>query len=101
MSPATGALSQLRAAVDPEAKGGEFYGPLFVNNGPPVRKPILRPGMNGAIAKTLGGVRAGDRDPARGHPGLTSETATDSLIGVRRFQDELYLPRKSSTSPGS
>lgn len=42
MSPATGALSQLRAATDPAAKGGEFYGPLFISNGPPVRKPILR-----------------------------------------------------------
>lgn len=51
MSPAQGALSQLRAATDPTAKGGEFYGPLFVNNGPPVRKPILRRvGMSGAIA---------------------------------------------------
>lgn len=52
MSPAQGALSQLRAATDPAAKGGEFYGPLFVNNGPPVRKPIVRRvGMSGAIAK--------------------------------------------------
>ncbi len=42
MSPAQGALPQLRAATDPKARGGEFYGPLFVNNGPPVRKPILR-----------------------------------------------------------
>jgi NAD(P)-dependent dehydrogenase (short-subunit alcohol dehydrogenase family) len=42
MSPAQGALPQLRAATDPKAGGGEFYGPLFVNNGPPVRKPILR-----------------------------------------------------------
>jgi NAD(P)-dependent dehydrogenase (short-subunit alcohol dehydrogenase family) len=52
MSPAQGALSQLRAATDPAAKGGEFYGPLFVNNGPPVRKPVLRRvGMSVAIAK--------------------------------------------------
>ncbi len=52
MSPAQGALSQLRAATDPSAKGGEFYGPLWVNNGPPVRKPVLRRlGMNGAIKK--------------------------------------------------
>jgi NAD(P)-dependent dehydrogenase (short-subunit alcohol dehydrogenase family) len=51
MSPAQGALSQLRAATDPSAKGGEFYGPRFVNNGPPVRKPILRPGLDGAIAR--------------------------------------------------
>jgi NAD(P)-dependent dehydrogenase (short-subunit alcohol dehydrogenase family) len=51
-SPAQGALSQLRAATDPTARGGEFYGPLFVNNGPPVRKPILRRvGMTSAIAK--------------------------------------------------
>lgn len=52
MSPDDGALSQLRAATDPTARGGEFYGPLFVNNGPPVRKPILRRfGMTRAIAK--------------------------------------------------
>lgn len=52
MSPATGALSQLRAATDPAASGGEFYGPLFVNSGPPVRKPILRRlGMKRAVAR--------------------------------------------------
>ena len=51
MSAADGALSQLRAATDPAAKGGEFYGPRFVNNGPPVRKPIVRRlGMDKAIA---------------------------------------------------
>lgn len=42
MTAAEGALSQLRAATDPEARGGEFYGPLFASNGPPVRKPIFR-----------------------------------------------------------
>jgi len=52
MSPGEGALSQLRAATDPGAKGGELYGPLFVNSGPPVRKPVLRRlGMSGAIEK--------------------------------------------------
>ena len=52
MSPARGALSQLRAGTDPDAKGGEFYGPLWINNGPPVRKPIFRRlGMDGAIRK--------------------------------------------------
>jgi NAD(P)-dependent dehydrogenase (short-subunit alcohol dehydrogenase family) len=51
MTPADGALSQLRAATDPAAKGGEFYGPRYVNNGPPVRKPVLRRlGMDKAIA---------------------------------------------------
>lgn len=52
MSPGEGALSQLRAATDPGAKGGEFYGPLFVNSGPPVRKPVLRRlGMSRAIER--------------------------------------------------
>lgn len=52
MSPAQGALSQLRAATDPAAQGGQLYGPLFVNNGPPVRKPVLRRlGMERAIAR--------------------------------------------------
>ncbi len=51
MPAADGALSQLRAATDPAAKGGEFYGPRFVNSGPPVRKPVVRRlGMDKAIA---------------------------------------------------
>lgn len=51
MSPSQGALSQLRAATDPRVRGGQFFGPLFVNNGPPVRKPIVRRfGLNRAIA---------------------------------------------------
>lgn len=49
MSTDRGALSQLRAAVDPKAPGGGFYGPLFVTNGPPVRKPLVRPGSAGAV----------------------------------------------------
>jgi NAD(P)-dependent dehydrogenase (short-subunit alcohol dehydrogenase family) len=50
MSPAEGALPQLRAATDPAAKGGEFYGPRWVNSGAPIRKPILRRmGMKRAI----------------------------------------------------
>ncbi|KAA1418844.1 SDR family NAD(P)-dependent oxidoreductase [Nocardioides humilatus] len=52
MSADDGALSQLRAATDPSAKGGQFYGPLFVNNGRPVRKPIFRRlGMRSAVTK--------------------------------------------------
>jgi len=50
MTPAQGALSQLRAATDPAAPGGVFYGPRFVNNGAPIRKPIFRViGMDRAI----------------------------------------------------
>lgn len=52
MSTDRGALSQLRAATDPVAPGGGFYGPLFATNGPPVRKPLFRPGSDAAV-KTL------------------------------------------------
>jgi NAD(P)-dependent dehydrogenase (short-subunit alcohol dehydrogenase family) len=52
MAPADGARSQLRAATDPAARSGEFYGPAFFNNGPPVRKPIMRRlGMTRAISR--------------------------------------------------
>ena len=52
MSPEEGARPQLRAATDPAAKGGDFYVPRFFNNGPPVRRPILRRiGMDRAIAR--------------------------------------------------
>ena len=42
MKPANGALPQLRAATDPKAHGGEFYGPRFTTFGPAVRLPVLR-----------------------------------------------------------
>ncbi len=42
MTAARGALPQLRAATDPAAASGQFYAPRFVNNGAPVRRPILR-----------------------------------------------------------
>lgn len=50
MSIERGALSQLRAATDPAASGGDYYGPLLVATGPPVRKPLVRPGAEAAIA---------------------------------------------------
>ncbi len=50
MTAAQGALPQLRAATDPSANGGEFYGPRFGSSGPPVRLPVLRPGADAAIA---------------------------------------------------
>jgi NAD(P)-dependent dehydrogenase (short-subunit alcohol dehydrogenase family) len=49
MSPANGALPQLRAATDPRARGGEFYGPRFSTFGPAVRLPVLRRGNAEAI----------------------------------------------------
>lgn len=50
MSPERGALPQLRAATDPEVRGGQMYAPRFVNAGAPVRRPILRRlGLSDAI----------------------------------------------------
>lgn len=49
MSPDQGALSQLRAATDPDAAPGGYYGPLWVTAGPPVAKPLVRPGADDAI----------------------------------------------------
>jgi NAD(P)-dependent dehydrogenase (short-subunit alcohol dehydrogenase family) len=51
MTAAQGARPQLRAATDPTAKGGEFYAPRFINNGPAVRVPILRPGIGKAVER--------------------------------------------------
>jgi NAD(P)-dependent dehydrogenase (short-subunit alcohol dehydrogenase family) len=44
-----GAMPQIRAATDPLAHGGEFYGPRFVNFGPAVQRPVLRTGGDQAI----------------------------------------------------
>jgi NAD(P)-dependent dehydrogenase (short-subunit alcohol dehydrogenase family) len=49
MDVAAGAMPQIRAATDPQAQGGEFYGPRYVNRGPAVRLPVLRPGADEAI----------------------------------------------------
>jgi NAD(P)-dependent dehydrogenase (short-subunit alcohol dehydrogenase family) len=51
MTPAEGALPQLRAACDPAARGGEFYAPRFGTNGPAVRRPVLRPGISTGIER--------------------------------------------------
>ena len=42
MSASVGARPQLRAATDPSAAGGEFYGPRFFSWGPAVKLPVLR-----------------------------------------------------------
>ncbi len=49
MDTAAGSMPQIRAATDPNAKGGQFYGPRFVNNGPAVRLWTVRPGADDAI----------------------------------------------------
>jgi NAD(P)-dependent dehydrogenase (short-subunit alcohol dehydrogenase family) len=49
MTTEQGARPQLRAATDPEARGGSLYAPRYGNNGPAVRRPLLRPGRNAAI----------------------------------------------------
>lgn len=42
MAPEQGALPQIRAALDPKAKSGEFYAPRFISTGAAVRRPVLR-----------------------------------------------------------
>ncbi|QGF22679.1 oxidoreductase [Raineyella fluvialis] len=49
MSAADGALPQLRAATDPDASGGEFYGPRWSSRGPAVRLRVDRRGLDRAI----------------------------------------------------
>lgn len=51
MTPERGALSQIRAATDPSAKGGQFFVPRWFTSGPPVARPIVRPGNRRAIMK--------------------------------------------------
>lgn len=51
MTAERGALSQIRAATDPGAKGGQFFAPRWFSFGPPVARPILRPGNRRSIAK--------------------------------------------------
>ena len=51
MAADAGALPQLRAATDTDARGGEFYAPMFINSGAPVSRPILRTfGMGKSIS---------------------------------------------------
>ncbi len=51
MTTAQGALPALRAATDPEANGGDLYGPRFTSFGAAVRRPILRRGLTDGTAR--------------------------------------------------
>ena len=51
MEPSEGARPQIRAALDPKAKGGQFYSPRYGNNGAPVKHPILRTRNKANIGK--------------------------------------------------
>lgn len=51
--PARGARPILRAATDPEAGGGELYGPLLGGWGPPVRRPVLESSVRDDELETL------------------------------------------------
>lgn len=66
MRPHEGALPTMRAATDPDARGGDYYGPahLFEMRGPPVRAKINARARDEAVAarlwavsETLTGVR--------------------------------------------
>lgn len=51
MAPAVGVLPQLRAALDPNAKSGEFYGPKYLVSGQPVARGYWRPGAERSIRR--------------------------------------------------
>jgi NAD(P)-dependent dehydrogenase (short-subunit alcohol dehydrogenase family) len=53
MSPARGALAQIRAATDPSARSGELYAPRFVTFGSPVRRPLVGRSTDPAHADRL------------------------------------------------
>ena len=74
MEPATGALPQLRAATDPLAAGGEFYGPMWVNSGPPVRRPILRRRSNDRSIDVLWNVSESETGVRLGFGGRSDGT---------------------------
>ncbi|MDO9357013.1 MAG: oxidoreductase [Solirubrobacteraceae bacterium] len=54
-SPKAGALGQLRAATDPETRGGEYYGPTGFNGwrGPPVIAPVSKRAMDDDMSTRL------------------------------------------------
>jgi protochlorophyllide reductase len=65
---AAGALPMLRAATDPSATGGQFYGPRFLVAGEPVVETPSRRARDGAVAERLWQVSAeltGQDYPAR------------------------------------
>jgi hypothetical protein len=51
MDPWQGAQSQIKAALDPEVKSGQFFGPRFGAAGSPAKLPILKPGAQKNIDK--------------------------------------------------
>jgi NAD(P)-dependent dehydrogenase (short-subunit alcohol dehydrogenase family) len=55
MKPEDGALPTLRAATDPEAEGGSYWGPsrFLELNGPPARARIPKHAQNAAVAARL------------------------------------------------
>lgn len=73
MTPPVGALSQLRAATDPRASGGELYAPRWVNWGPPVRRPLFGRSRNPEAIATLFAVS--DRE--------TGVSIDDAISGTR------------------
>ncbi|HKE50257.1 MAG TPA: oxidoreductase [Actinomycetes bacterium] len=73
MSPALGALPQLRAATDPRARGGQLYAPRFVNFGPPVRRPLVTGPRDRAAIRTLWTVSERETGITVDIPGLLAQ----------------------------
>jgi NAD(P)-dependent dehydrogenase (short-subunit alcohol dehydrogenase family) len=78
MSPARGALPQLRAATDPAATGAELYAPRFGNTGPPVRRPLMGRSINHESIETLFEVSGRETALRIDVPGAVAEAAARS-----------------------
>ncbi len=58
MPAARAALSLLRAATDPDARGGSLYAPRYINSGPPVRRPLMGRSIARGPAESLWAISA-------------------------------------------
>ncbi len=105
MTAEKGAMPQIRAATDPNAKGGEFFAPRFVNSGAPVRRPILRRfGLTKAI-ETLWTVSDPRDRPRDEHvdsrrlgddPPVTPNPTIDRATEVRQAMRTLVGPTRAA-----
>lgn len=74
MTPAAGALPQLRAATDPGATGGQLYAPRWVNSGAPVHRPLMGRSRNRKSIATLFAVSETETGVAVDVPGAMAES---------------------------
>ncbi|MGH9189622.1 MAG: hypothetical protein ACRD0Q_06275 [Acidimicrobiales bacterium] len=78
-SPARGALPQLRAATDPNVRGGELFGPRFAFVGSPVRNRYLSRSMTSRDLATMWSVSERETGVHFDVEGMVRAPAVDPL----------------------